>query len=94
MVEKSIIVVFTTLFIRISLLDGTQIVKVAEANPYWIYKTIDPLPGATSPIVKIFSPQNNTVYYSDNVTVDFKVFRPTITGVPLISGRSRSSTAV
>ena len=51
-------------------------VEVADANPYWIYKTIDPLPGATPPMIKIFSPQNNTVYYSDNVTVDFKVFRP------------------
>ena len=76
MIKKSFIAGIAVLLLVISILAEMQVVEVAEANPYWIYKTIDPLPGATPPTVKMFSPQNNTVYYSDNVTVDIKVFRP------------------
>src|SRR3989304_6982177 len=60
----------------ISIVAGMQSVEVAKANPFFIYKTIDPIPGATPPTITILSPENNTVYSSDKITVSFNVSRP------------------
>ena len=53
-----------------------QVVKVAEANPFWMFHLIDPIPGAIPPKIIIFDPLNNTAYSSDNITMSFYVDRP------------------
>ena len=51
-------------------------VEVVEANPFWIFHQIEPRPDAIPPKITIFSPQNNTAYSSDNLTISFYVDRP------------------
>jgi hypothetical protein len=51
-------------------------VEVVEANPFWIYHLIEPLPGTIPPKIIMFSPQNSTVYSSDNITISFYVDKP------------------
>jgi hypothetical protein len=63
----------------ISLVAGMHVVEVTKADPFWIFKHIDPIPGTIPPTITIFSPQNNTVYSSDTITVSFKVSKPQLT---------------
>jgi hypothetical protein len=70
-------VVVTLVMLTVFLMQPiAQIVKTAEANPFFIYHQIDPLPGTNPPKITIFSPQNNTAYPSGNITISFHVDRP------------------
>jgi hypothetical protein len=42
-------------------------VKMAEANPFFAYTFIEPIPETIPPKITILSPQNNSAYYSDNI---------------------------
>lgn len=74
MTNKSIARI-AVLIILISLLGGLLIAKV-EANPFWIYHIIEPIPGTTPPQITIFSPQNNQIYSSSVIYLNFNVSRP------------------
>jgi hypothetical protein len=50
--------------------------KVVNANPFWIFHQIEPRPDAIPPKTTIFSPQNNSQFSSDNITISFYVDRP------------------
>ena len=63
-------------FLVLIFLIGMQVVRVAEANPFWIFHPIEPIPGTIPPKITIFSPQNNTAYPSDNMTISFYVDKP------------------
>ena len=52
---------------------GIELVNVAEANPFFTFKNVDPIPGAIPPPIAIYSPQNNTVHFSDNITISFSI---------------------
>jgi hypothetical protein len=65
----------------ISAIAGTQSVKVAKANPFFIFHQISPIPGTIPPNITISSPQNNTVYSSDNITISFSLSFNFIIGV-------------
>jgi hypothetical protein len=75
MIGKSIARI-TVVLILIFLLTGLQFSKPAEANPFWIYHLIEPIPGTIPPKIIMFSPQNSTVYSSDNITISFYVDKP------------------
>jgi hypothetical protein len=64
------------LALAVSILIGMQIVMVADANPYWIWKTIDPIPGAIPPTITVFNPKNYTTYSQNELTVNFVVNLP------------------
>jgi len=65
-----------TVVLAVSILIGTQVVRVAEANPYWIWKTIDPVPGAIPPTITVLNPKNYTTYSQNEFAVDFVVSVP------------------
>jgi hypothetical protein len=75
MIKKSFISMCAILLLVISILSVMQ-VEVVEANPFWIYHLIEPIPGTISPQIIIFSPQNSTIYPSDNITISFYVDKP------------------
>jgi len=62
----------------VSILIGMQVVRVAEANPYWIWKTIDPVPGAIPPTITVLNPKNYTTYSQNEFKVNFVVSAPTL----------------
>ena len=75
MIKKSVIAICSIFLLVISILSAMQ-VEVVEANPFWIYDLIEPIPGTIPPKITMFSPQNSTVYSSDNITISFYVDKP------------------
>jgi hypothetical protein len=73
--KKSCMATITILLLVISILSAMQ-VEVADANPFWIYHLIEPIPGTIPPKIIMFSPQNSTVYSSDSITISFYVDKP------------------
>ena len=55
---------------------GMQVIEVVVADPFWIYKIIDPIPGTIPPVITIISPLNNTTYPSDGIIASFNVSKP------------------
>ena len=68
--------IVTAILVIVFLIMPVTVVDEADANPFWIYKTIAPLQGAIPPKITIQTPQNSTVYFSNNVTVSFRVDKP------------------
>jgi hypothetical protein len=64
----------TLLFLLVA---GIELANVAKVSSMSIglgrYKFVDPIPGAIPPPIVISSPQNNSVYTTDEVTVSFKI---------------------
>jgi hypothetical protein len=59
----------------ILVLVGTEVISVAEANPFGFAKQMDAPSDAKPPIISISSPQNNTDY-SDAFNISFSVQEP------------------
>jgi hypothetical protein len=59
-----------------SLAAGLLVVKEAKANAFFIFTSVDPIPGTIPPIITVSSPQNNTLYNSNTVYVSFNVSKP------------------
>jgi hypothetical protein len=74
-VNKSFIAAVTIALMLISTF-GLQLVKEARADPFFIFHQVDPVPGTIPPNITISSPQNNTVYASNEVTISFDVNKP------------------
>jgi hypothetical protein len=68
-----------TTILALIFLVGLQVVEVAEANPFFIYNFIEPIPGTISSNITIINPQNNTVYSADIITASFNVSKPQLT---------------
>ena len=49
------------------------VILVADANPFGGFegKGIDSVPGTKPPIITMYTPTNNTTYFSSNITVSF-----------------------
>jgi hypothetical protein len=62
-----LILIFALLF------SSAEIVEIAEANFMWIWATVEPVPGTIPPSISINNPKNNTVYSSNNITLNFSV---------------------
>jgi hypothetical protein len=75
MSKKSVIATITILFLVTSLLAMIN-VEVVNANPFFIFHQVDPVPGTIPPKIIMFNPQNSTVYSSDNITISFYVDKP------------------
>jgi hypothetical protein len=61
--------------LAVSMLIGIQVVEVADANPFLIWKEISPPLDAYPPVISINNPQNSTTYPKE-FDVNFSV-RPT-----------------
>lgn len=59
-----------------SVVDGTELVKIAEANPWLIFEPVDPIPGTIPPVITISSPKNNTVYSRTAVNLTLHITKP------------------
>ena len=75
MIRKSFIALFTILLLVILVLSAMQ-VKVVEANPYWIWNTVDSIPGAIPPSITVQNLQNNSIYSSDRIIINLTVTKP------------------
>ena len=70
------------------LFSGAELVKMAKANatPIWWglfysrYDEVEPVPSTIPPSISIYSPQNNTVYSSRNITVSLYVRNAELAG--------------
>jgi hypothetical protein len=72
---KRRITVFTVVF-AVSILIGIQAVETADADPFFIFHQVDPVPGTIPATITIFSPQNNQTYHSDRIIISFNVSKP------------------
>ena len=68
--------VFAVIFAVSILIGIIQTVEVADADPFFIFHQVDPVPGTIPPTIAIFSPQNNQEYHSDKVIISFNVSKP------------------
>jgi hypothetical protein len=71
--DKRAVVVVVGLVFLVSVMAGALFVRSVEANPYWWYTKVQPDAHTKPPIISIFSPENNTVYNENNVTLSFQV---------------------
>jgi hypothetical protein len=77
-----IIVIFALLF------SSVELVKMAKANAvpiFWTmfysnYDEVEPVPSTIPPSISMYSPQNNTVYSSRNITVSLYVRNAELAG--------------
>lgn len=67
---------------------SVQFISLAKANPWFIFKATDPIPGTTPPVITWDNPVNGTVYGSNNITVSFKITKPQ-TPTPAETGLSQ-----
>jgi hypothetical protein len=61
-VKKTALAIILISALLFSVVAGTELVKIAEANPWIIFDPVNPIPGTIPPIITISSPENNTVY--------------------------------
>ena len=66
----------TTIITVLALVLVLQVVEVTDADPFFIFHEVDPVPGTIPPSITIFSPQNNQTYYSDRIIISFNVSKP------------------
>jgi len=55
------------------LIFGIQSVETTVANPFFMYKYVDPPSGTIPPNILVINPQNNTAYSSSNICFNFIV---------------------
>jgi hypothetical protein len=69
--------VFAVVF-AVSMLIRNQTVELVGANPFMGFegKGIDPVPGTKPPTITMYTPTNNTAYFSSNITVSFYASKP------------------
>lgn len=84
-VNKKTAALALVLAFSLALAATVLIVGEAKANPWIIFKAAEPIPGATPPIITLFSPQNNTAYASNSILLSFNVTKPQ-PPLPLDSG--------
>ena len=70
----------TAILVIIFLIEPIAQDVIVEANPYWIFKRVDPVPGATIPGITVLSPKNSTAYLPNGVTISFRVSKPYLAG--------------
>jgi hypothetical protein len=68
--------ILTSILVIFFLMQPVAQVLIVDANPFWMWKRIDPLPGAVPPTITIVSPQNSQDYQSDKITIIFNVTCP------------------
>lgn len=76
-IKESFIAAATVLLLVISILAEANVVEVAKANPFMLFRNrIAPPPEAIPPAVTIRSPQNNVTYGSHYIALSFELSRP------------------
>ncbi len=71
MIKKKLVAVFLAL--SISVLAGTGFIGGAKANFFWWMEGTTPDEYTEPPVISIVSPENNTVFSEDSVTLSFSV---------------------
>jgi hypothetical protein len=74
--KRTALALTLTLVLLMAIMFGVQFVTVVEANPFFMFDYIDPIPGAIPPTITISNPQNSTVYSSDIITVSLNISKP------------------
>lgn len=74
--KRTALAVMLVLSLLFSLAAGLLVVKKAKANAFFIFTSVDPIPGTIPPIITVSSPQNNAVYKSNTVYVSFNISKP------------------
>ncbi len=64
----AMVLIYTLLF------SSAELVEMAHADPFYsVYAPVEQVPSTIPPSVSIYSPQNNTYYFSNDVTVSLRV---------------------
>jgi len=71
--QKKVLAVAFVLAPLLSVIAGTPFVSLGEANPLWFLGYVPPDEYTKAPVISIFSPENNTVFNTDNIVLSFKV---------------------
>jgi hypothetical protein len=74
--KRKIALVIALVLTILTLVVGMQVIEVVDANPFFMFKPIDPIPGTIPPTIIMFSPQNNTAYSSEEIAVSFNASKP------------------
>ncbi len=80
MSKKTFTAAILILAFLISTVAGLFVVNVAKADPYLFVKWGPPVPGASPPGVEIYSPKNNTIYSSCNISLSYNITQPLLPG--------------
>jgi hypothetical protein len=59
-----------------SVVFGMHVANIAKANPWLLFKEATPILGTIPPIITLSSPQNNSVYASNDVFFSLNVSKP------------------
>lgn len=73
-------VIATAILVITFLIEPIAQDAIVEANPYWIFKRVDPVLGATTPGITMLSPKNSTAYLPNGVAISFRVSKPYLAG--------------
>lgn len=71
--KRKVLAVAFVLAPLLSVMAGTMFVSLVKANPLWFLGYVRPDEYTKAPVVSIFSPENYTVFNTDNVVLSFKV---------------------
>jgi hypothetical protein len=75
MKRKALALTFV-LALLFSAVAGVLVVNIAKANPFIIFRPVNPIEGTIPPVITIFSPENNTAYSPINVYISFYISAP------------------
>jgi hypothetical protein len=78
--KKTTVTLPLFLALALSIVATVEVVEVVEANPFFMFDYIEPIPDAIPPDITVYSPENSTRYSSDIITVSLNVSKPQQTG--------------
>jgi len=73
--RKAVVVIIVTTLLSLTVA-GTRVIPLGSANPYLYLGDVPPDQYTKPPSVTISSPDNNTVYTSNNISFSFNVSKP------------------
>ena len=71
--KKTVITLTLIAALLFSAVAGAQFVNLGKANPFYDGGWASPPEGTEPPIILVFSPENNTVFASNNLSISFNV---------------------
>jgi hypothetical protein len=76
MKRKTLPPVAFAILLLASAIVGTHFVGNVKANPFVIFKSAPPIPGTIPPTITISTPENDTVYASNIISLQFNMAKP------------------
>jgi len=78
--KRTALALILFLGLLLSILAAMELVEIVEANPFFMFDYIEPIPDAIPPTITIYNPMNSAISSSDIVTVSLNVKKPEQSG--------------